>query len=77
VVRLAGLTTAGAILGFYFNDGSTFAAVGAATTLATGTTTLNTPIIGERTLKKADGSTGFSIVAPSSGIVTAEFFAAR
>lgn len=77
-VRLGALTTAGAEAGFYFNDGSTQAAVGAATSLTTGSTSLNTPGFGpDNIFRKVPGSTGFSLIAPSSCIITAEFFSAR
>ena len=71
-VRLTGMTTAGAQLNFYANLQSTAAAVpSSGTTATTSTTGVSIPILGTREFNVA-GSTGFSVIAPSSGYVHVE-----
>lgn len=80
MMRLAGLTTAGAPLGFYLNMGSTKAQQPTTSaTGSTGSTDLNIaiPAGGPYYTQIAGGTagtTGFSLVAPSSGIVSMEFW---
>ena len=72
--RLTGLTTAGAQYNFYVLWGSTGAA-----TPSSGLTTSSTgsiqPVLGTRTFQVSTGlSTGFSVISPTSGYITAEFW---
>lgn len=70
-MRLTGITTAGAQLGFYANLTSTGAAI-PSSGLSTTTTGINIPIFGSREFLIPGGSTGYSLIAPSSGLVVAE-----
>lgn len=74
VVRLSGVSTAGALLNFWANLRSTHAA--APSTGSTGTTAGSSDqqvaVQGTRTLQIPPGSTGFSVAALTSGYITIE-----
>lgn len=77
MVELRGITTGGAQLNFYVNMHSTLVAYpGAGTTSATGTSAgssgISIPVLGQRTLQIPGGSTGFSVISPTSGLIHAE-----
>lgn len=78
IVRLSGATTAGAAYGFVFNNSSTSASWPATSQNATtaGATQANALVPpGEaRLFQVPRGSTGFSLIGGSSGIVTIEFW---
>lgn len=66
-------------LPFYVNMFSTAAAIPSsgttsATNTSAGSTGVSFPIIGQRTIQVPGGSTGFSVVAPSSGWVHIEWY---
>lgn len=74
LVRLSGVTTAGAAMNFYVALNSTRAAA-PSSGLSTGTTggsLPSVPVIGTREFQIPPGSTGFSVAALSSGYITAE-----
>lgn len=70
-IRLTGMTTAGAQLNFYANLQSTAAAVPSSGTTSNSTAGVSIPVLGSREFNVA-GSTGFSVIAPSSGYVHVE-----
>ena|SRR5258708_3276053 len=75
MARLTGLTTLGAALGFYFQDGSTKATFAGSSVFSSGTSVSsqnNSAIFGSKDYQIPGGSTGFSLVAGSSGQVTVE-----
>lgn len=76
MVRLSGVSTAGALLNFWANLSSTRAAApssGSSTGASSaGSTGVSIPIQGNRTLQVPGGSTGFSVIALTSGYVQAE-----
>ena len=76
MVRLSGVSTAGAAINFWANLTSTQCAApssGTSTGASTaGSTGVNVAIHGNRTLQIPGGSTGFSVAALSSGYITAE-----
>lgn len=67
IAKLTGVTTAGAQLNFYVNMHSTAAAVPSSGT--TSTTGVSFPILGTDTFQVPGSSTGFSVIAPTSGYV--------
>lgn len=72
LVRLTGMGTAGAQLNFYANLQSTAAAIpSSGTTATTGTTGVSVPVLGTREFA-IPSSTGFSVIAPTSGYVHVE-----
>lgn len=74
VMRLTGLTTAGAEMAFYVNVQSTAAALpSSGTTATTGTTGVSVPVVVSRDFAVAS-STGWSCIAHGAGYVTAEFW---
>ncbi len=77
LVRFRGATTAGGVYAFAVNMASTQAVWPAATvTPTTNTTGLNTivPAGDELVYQRHPGSTGFSLIGGSSGIVSVEFW---
>lgn len=74
VVRLSGVSTAGALLNFWVNLQTTHAA--APTTGSTGTSSGSSDqqiaVQGSRVMQIPGGSTGFSVAALSSGYITIE-----
>lgn len=74
LVRLTGLTTAGAEFPFYANLQSTAAALpSSGTTATTSTTGVSVPVVINREFAIAS-STGWSCIAHAAGYVTAEFW---
>lgn len=77
IARLTGVTTLGAAYAFYFNDGSTKASSAADSSFTSGTSQssgLNSYIVGSRDYQIPGTSTGFSLAAASSGIVSVEIW---
>lgn len=75
IARLTGVTTLGGAFAFYFNDGSTKASSAADSSFTSGTSQssgLNSYIVGSRDFQIPGTSTGFSLSAASSGIVSVE-----
>lgn len=73
IIRVTGMTTAGAQLNFYANLQSTAAAIpSSGTTATTSTTGVSIPVLGTRVFAVGSGSTGFSVIAPTSGYVHVE-----
>ncbi len=70
LVRLTGITTAGAQLNFYVNIQSTAAVVPSSGSSAD-STGVSVPVLGVREFAIAD-STGFGLIAPTSGYVHVE-----
>ena len=72
LVRLTGVTTGGSQLNFYANLQSTAAVVpSTGSSATTGTTGVSIPVLGTREFAVAS-STGFAVVAPTSGYVHVE-----
>jgi len=71
IMRLTGLTTANAQLNFYANLNSTGASV-PSSGATTASTAINQPVLGSRTFQIPGGSTGYSLIAQTSGYVVAE-----
>lgn len=71
IVRLTGMTTANAQYNFYFNPTSTGAVIPSSGT-STNSTAINLPILGSRAYQIPISSTGYSLVANTSGYVVAE-----
>lgn len=71
IVRLSGVTTAGAALNFVANLFST-AAAAPSSGLSTSSTSANHPVSGALMFQVPASSTGFSVAALSSGYVFAE-----
>lgn len=71
LVRFSGVSTAGALLNFWVNLKSTLIA-SPSSGLSTEGSTLGIPVHGERTFQIPGGSTGFSVVALSSGYIDVE-----
>lgn len=65
----AGIVSFGANVDFYVQYGSTAAAVPTTSSTATSTNSELNP-----TARSVSGTTGFSIVGPSAGVVTMSFF---
>lgn len=75
LVRLTGLTTAGAEFPFYANMNSTAAALpSSGTTATTSTTGVSVPVVINREFAVSAGATGWSCIAHGAGYVTAEFW---
>lgn len=77
LVRFSGLSSAGTALNFHVNVVSTHAVVpSSGTSVTTGTTAGSTgnslPVLGERTFQIPAWSTGWSVIARTSGYVMAE-----
>lgn len=76
MVRLSGVSTGGALLNFWANLTSTAAAAPSSGTStgasSAGSTGVSIPIQGNRTMQLPGGSTGFSVIALTSGYVQAE-----
>lgn len=76
IVRLTGLTTAGAQFNFMVNLFSTAAAIpsSGSTSSTSGSTGVSHPVLGEATFQIPGGSTGFSVIGHtgSSGYVYAQ-----
>lgn len=76
IVRLTGLTTAGAQYNFLVNLFSTAAAIpsSGSTSSTSGSTGVSHPVLGEATFQIPGGSTGFSVISHtgSSGYVYAQ-----
>ena len=72
LVRLTGVTTAGAQLNFYVNSQSTAVVVPSSGSSATTSTTgVTVPVLGYRDFA-VGSSTGFGLIAPTSGYVHVE-----
>ena len=72
LVRLTGVTTAGAQLNFYVNIQSTLAAIpSSGSTATTDSSGVSVPVLGSREFAVAS-STSFSVIAPTSGYVHVE-----
>ena len=72
LIRVTGLSSAGAQYNLYINLASTAAALPTSgTTATTGSTGVSVPVLGTRDFAIA-GSTGFSVVSPTSGYVHVE-----
>ena len=72
LVRLTGMSSAGAQLNFYANLASTAAAIpSSGTTATTSTTGVSIPVLGTREFA-IPSSTGFSVIAPTSGYIHVE-----
>ena len=80
IVRLSGMTTAGAVLGFVVNINTSGAALGSSVVPSSGVTTATSqqnvicPAGWSLTYQLPGGSTGFSVVAGAAGYVSAEFW---
>jgi hypothetical protein len=79
LVRFSGISTAGVTLNFHANMISTHVVLPTSgTSITTGTTAGSTgnslPVLGERTLQIPSWSTGWSVIARSSGYVLAEIW---
>src|SRR5262245_1147703 len=77
VMRVAFSSSAGAALGGVFNGNSTAAAWASTHTATAGTTAADSLIpagVGEGWYQRALGSTGYSIVSPTSGYCHIEFW---
>lgn len=78
IVRLTGLTSAGAQFNFLANLFSTAAAIpsSGSTSSTSGSTGVSHPVLGSATFQIPGGSTGFSVISHtgSSGYVYAEFW---
>lgn len=71
MLRLTGLTTANAQLNFFANLNSTGAAV-PSTGTSTSSSAINQPVLGVRSFQIPGASTGYSLIAQTSGYVIAE-----
>ena len=73
VVRITPLSTSGAQMGVYVNLFTTAAAVpGSGTSVSSASGGVNHPVFGPTIFQVPGGSTGFSVAAPSSGLVHIE-----
>jgi hypothetical protein len=75
IARVTGVTTLGGPLAFYFNDGSTKASSVADAAFTSGTSQssgLSSYVVGSREFQIPGTSTGFSLAAASSGVVSVE-----
>jgi len=75
IARVTGVTTLGGPLAFYFNDGSTKASSAADSSFTSGTSQssgLSSYVVGSRDFQIPGTSTGFSLAAASSGVVSVE-----
>ena len=73
IVRLTGMTTAGAQFNFMANLFSSGAAVAASGTSISSSGT-NHPVLGQATFQVPGGSTGFSVAALTSGNIMVEMW---
>ena len=73
IVRLTGLSSAGAQFNFLVNLQSTFANIPTTGTSTLGST-YGTPVLGQGLFQVGGGSTGWSAAAQSSGYVIAEIW---
>ncbi len=71
IMRLTGMSTANAQLCFYSNLNSTGAVV-PSSGATTASSAINQPVIGTRVFQIPNDSTGYSLVAQTSGYVVAE-----
>ena len=76
LVRLSGISTGGALMNFYVNMFSTAAALpsSGSTSSTAGTTGVSHPIQGSAIFQVPANSTGFSVIARSSGYIHAECY---